>query len=110
MSNRDDLQAGNAGMSNHESGWGDEDRYWRSTYASRPYAKADRSYEHYQPGYRYGFESAGRYRGREWNDVEGDLRSGWDRYEHRGSHQSTWEDIKDSVRDAWDRVTGKGRG
>jgi hypothetical protein len=66
---------------------------------------ADRGYEYYQPGYRYGVESATRYRGRNWNDIEGDLRSGWDRFEHRG--QSTWENMKDAVRDAWNRVTGR---
>jgi hypothetical protein len=42
---------------------------------------------------------------REWNDVENDLRTGWNTYEHRGS--STWEQVKDAVRDAWDRVTGR---
>ena len=62
------------------------------------------SYESYQPGYRYGFESANRYCDREWNDVESDLRNDWNSYEHRGS--STWEQVKDAVRDAWDRVTG----
>ena len=40
--------------------------------------------------------------GREWNDVETDLRSGWDRFENRG--ESTWEQIRDAVRDAWNRV------
>ena len=109
MSNRDDLQAGNAGSSNHESGWADEDTYWQGAYASRPYAKADRGYDYYGPGYRYGYESATRHRGRQWNEVESELRSGWEGYEHRGTSQGTWEDIKDSVRDAWDRVTGKGR-
>ncbi len=105
MANRDDLFTGagtGPGMSSGD--WSTEDRYWRENYVSRPYAHADRGYDTYQPGYRYGFESANRYRGRQWNEVESDLRSGWDRYEHRG--QSTWENIKDAVRDAWDRVTG----
>jgi hypothetical protein len=42
--------------------------------------------------------------GRSWDDAEPDLRQGWDRYEHRGEHQSAWEDIKDAVKDAWDRT------
>ena len=87
--------------------WTTEDAYWRQNYASRPYVRADRGYEYYQPGYRYGFESAQRYRGREWNEVESDVRRGWDRFEYRA--QSTWENVKDAVRDAWDRVTGKDR-
>jgi hypothetical protein len=84
--------------------WTAEDAYWRQNYASRPYARGDRGYEYYQPGYRYGFESAQRYGARQWNEIESDLRGGWDRFEHRG--QSVWENVKDAVRDAWDRVTG----
>ena len=104
MANRDNLSTGTStgGVS---SDWTTEEQYWRNNWNSRPYVSADRGYEYYQPGYRYGFESANRYRGRNWNDVEGDLRSGWDRVENRG--QSTWENVKDAVRDAWDRVRGR---
>ena len=89
----------------NESSWTDEDAYWRSNYRTRPYASpAGRDYDYYQPGYRYGYESANRYRDRSWNDVETDLSRNWNAYEHRGS--STWEQMKDAVRDAWDRITG----
>jgi DNA ligase 1 len=84
--------------------WAAEDEYWRENYTTRPYVGSNRSYDRWQPGYRYGWESAQRYQGRQWNDVEHDLRSGWDRYEHRGG--STWEQIKDAVRDGWNRLTG----
>ena len=85
--------------------WTAEDTYWRSNFRARPYVGADRTYETYQPGYRYGYESANRYAGRSWNEVERDLETGWANYEHRGT--STWQQIKDAVRDAWDRVTGQ---
>ena len=90
--------------------WTTQDSYWRSNFSSRPYATADRSYDYYQPAYRYGTESATRYKGRNWSDVETDLRSGWDTYENRGEQhaQSTWDNVTDAVRDAWDRVTGHG--
>jgi hypothetical protein len=83
--------------------WKDEDVYWRENYKTRPYA-GSYDYTYYQPGYRYGYESAQRYSGRQWQDVESDLERGWDKWEHRG--QSTWESVKMAVRDAWDRVTG----
>ena len=83
--------------------WSAEDTYWRDNYRTRPYAGSN-DYNYYQPGYRYGFDAANKYQGREWNDVESDLRRDWDRYEHRG--QSTWDSMKAAVRDAWDRVTG----
>ncbi|HEX6631784.1 MAG TPA: hypothetical protein VF048_11875 [Gemmatimonadaceae bacterium] len=104
----DSNRMGTTGSTGSASGidWNTEDAYWQTNYSSRPYATADRDYDYYRPAYRYGTESASRYRGRNWNDVESDLRSGWDTYEHRGAGQSTWENMKDAVRDAWNRVTG----
>jgi hypothetical protein len=87
--------------------WSDEGRWWRENYSTRPYVDRTRPFEDYEPGYRYGYESAERLGSRPWEEVEPDLRAGWDRYENRG--ESTWDEIKDSVRDAWDRLTGKGR-
>ncbi len=90
---------------NTKFNWNDEDTYWRSNFKTRPYASSgSHDYNFYQPGYRYGAESANRYQGKNWSDVESDLSRGWNQYEHRG--QSTWEQVKDAVRDAWDRVTG----
>ena len=108
MANRNDRDIVSPGTSTGGTGMGDwvtEERYWRENWTSRPYAQADRGFEYYSPGYRYGFESANRHRGRNWNEVESDLRSGWDRYEGRG--QSTWENVKDAVRDAWNRMTNR---
>jgi hypothetical protein len=84
--------------------WTTEEDYWRKSYASRPYVGQNRDFEYWKPAYRYGYDSASRYQGRQWDEVEGDLRTGWNSYEHRGS--STWEQIKDAVRDAWDRLVG----
>ena len=66
---------------------GIDDRYWK-------------------PAYRYGYDSAARHHGRRWDEVENDLRGGWDTYEHRGSARGTWEQVKDAVRDGWDRLVG----
>ncbi len=84
--------------------WRTEEAYWRDNYQRRPYAESGRSYDFYRPGYRFGYESADRYRSGKWDDVETDLSNEWERYEHRG--QSTWAQIKHAVRDAWERVTG----
>lgn len=86
--------------------WKDEDTYWKENFRTRPYASSTvNGYEYYQPGYRYGFDAANRFEGRDWNDIEPELSTSWDAYEHRGT--STWHQVKDAVRDAWDRVTGK---
>jgi hypothetical protein len=102
MPNRDVNPQQGFGATKQQLDWKPEESYWRDNWSTRPYVSADRGFEYYQPGYRYGFESANRYRGREWNEVEGDLRTNWASYEHRG--QSTWEHIKDAVRDGWNRV------
>jgi hypothetical protein len=88
--------------------WDQEDAWWRENYGGRSYATG-RNYEEFRPAYRYGYESGRHHMGRSWNDVEADLRTGWDKYEGRGtSSESTWERVKDAVRDAWHRVTGQG--
>ena len=45
--------------------------------------------------------------GRSWNDVEPDLRSGWEKFEGKSGAGGTWESVKNAVRDAWDRITGQ---
>ena len=86
--------------------WDQEDLWWRDNFSARPYATG-RTYEEFRPAYRYGFEAGSHHLGRNWNDVENDLRTGWDKYEGRSSTRSTWESVKDAVRDAWHRVTGQ---
>ena len=43
--------------------------------------------------------------GRSWDDVESDLKTGWEKFEGRSN--STWENVKHAVRDAWHRITGQ---
>ncbi|UBF26319.1 glycine zipper family protein [Kovacikia minuta CCNUW1] len=81
-----------------------EDAYWRENYASRPYAKTDRTYEDYSPAYRTGYEGYGRYydQGTNYEDIEPELRRN---YEANYSATNVgWEDAKYAVQDAWDRV------
>ena len=112
-----DMAAGNPGINMGTTGsmretdrasddlWTQEDAHWRANFASRPYAAADRGYEHYQSAYRYGHGSAIRHQGREWTEVERDLEQGWD--SARGNSTSSWHEAKDAARDAWDRTRGR---
>jgi hypothetical protein len=86
--------------------WIDEDRWWRENFSSRPYATG-RTYEEFRPAYEYGFESGQHHLGRNWDDVESDLRSGWEKFESKKGAGGTWENVKHAIRDAWDRVTGQ---
>jgi hypothetical protein len=85
--------------------WSNDRNWWQENYTSRPYVSADRRFEDYEPAYRFGYESANRYPGRNFNDIQTDLRSDWNRFE--GKTGSTWDSIKDAVHDAWDKVTGQ---
>lgn len=106
MTNRDmNPSQGFGNLNAIEPTWETESQHWRTSWQSRPYATADRGFEYYEPGYRYGVESATRFRGRRFDEVEDELRTGYDRYEHRG--ESKWEQVKDAVRDAWERVTSR---
>ena len=92
-----------APASKRSGDWAAHDEYWRDNYGERPYAKADRAYEYYQPAYKYGHESAFFYGGRPWDgEVEDDLARGWE--QARGDSNCTWAEVRDAVRDAYERA------
>jgi hypothetical protein len=86
--------------------WEVEEIWWRDNYRSRPYASG-LSFDELRPAYRYGYESARHHMGRNWDDVESDLRTGWDKFEGKGPGGAKWENVKDAIKEAWHRVTGK---
>lgn len=81
-----------------------EGDYWRQNFERRPYYEAGRSYEHYEPGYRFGWQSAAGFGSEavEFEDVETELERQWS-YE-LASGEKDWEDVREAVRDAWLRV------
>ena len=106
LDNRSETDLGTMTGTGTVSGdWNRDREWWRDNFRNRPYARADGTFEQYEPGYRYAYESYGRYKGRNFSDIEPELRTGYNNFEGRG--QSTWENVKDSVRDAWDKLTGK---
>jgi len=104
MENDDDLDSRTGSYVAAGSDWTEDENFWRSNYASRPYATNDQGFEVYRSAYRYGHDAARQHRGRSWSDVESELRGGWQKFEDRG--ERAWEQMKGAVRDAWDRVTG----
>jgi len=75
-------------------------KHWSSTYG----ASGD-TYNDYEPAYKYGSDARSKYQGRNWDDVESDLRSDWDTRYPGSAGGSTWEKMKAAVRHGWDRVT-----
>ena len=78
------------------------DEYWKSNYASRPYFVSGREWADYEPAYQYGYKSFGAHRGRQFADVESDLKRQWDTV--RGKSRLMWEEAKEAVRDGWRHV------
>lgn len=76
-----------------------DDSDWRSHWTTN-YSSAGGAYEDYVPAYNYGNQMASQYKGRQWNDVEGDLRTDWDTRNGK-SGASTWEKFKDAIRQGW---------
>jgi uncharacterized protein (TIGR02271 family) len=81
----------------------DYDTDYRTDYKTR-YANRGQNYDYYAPAYQFGsmYANDTRYRDRDWNVVETDVRRDW---EARG--EGKWEDFKDAVRYGWDRVRGR---
>lgn len=83
----------------------DNDSYYRNHYQST-YAASGGAYDDFAPAYTYGSQMRSQYAGRQWDDVETDLRSDWDTRNSGGV--STWEKMKAAVRHGWDRMTNDG--
>jgi len=92
------------GQTSATSGSTDIDRDFQSDFTRR-YGATGGSYDTYAPAYRYGYESASdpRYQGKNFSDVESDLKADYS----RRYPNSTWEKMKDSIRYGWDKVTGR---
>jgi hypothetical protein len=86
-----------------------EEEHWRETYASRPYVEEGSSYDTYGPAYQYGWESRARYFGRDFDEVEPELRRDWEAQHARGERSLEWDRAKHATRDAWERLKERGR-
>jgi uncharacterized protein (TIGR02271 family) len=92
------LDAGRSGM--------DDDAYFRSDWQTN-YGAGGGRYEDYAPAYSYGSQMrrSDKYRGRQWNEVESDLRSDWES-RNPGGGASAWEKMKNAIRSGWERLAG----
>ena len=80
-----------------------EDTWLREYFGTRKDRREDETHEYYRDAYRYGLSSATTHHGKRFDDVETDLRSGWDTA--RGTSTMAWDDARDAVRHAFDRGT-----
>jgi hypothetical protein len=77
-----------------------EDAHWREHYRTRPYVNSGETYLDYQIAYQYGWESRAIYPTAVFEDIEGELRKGWEL-----THpDEPWNRARHAVHDAWDRI------
>jgi len=93
----DNLQRSDAGYDTHALAYRD--------HFDRNYSNMGAVYDEYEPAYRYGHTLASdeRYRGRDWDTMEPEVRRDWES-RYGSSSGSTWENMKASVRHAWERA------
>lgn len=80
-----------------------DDTYYRTHFQSN-YGTSGGSYDDYAPAYTYGSQMRSQYSGRQWDDVETNLRTDWETRQGSATG-STWEKMKAAVRHGWDRMT-----
>lgn len=97
-----DSEAGEAPVGNGRASQYDADFRddWKRNYSSQ-----GGDYMAYAPAYDYGYRYASdpKYKGRRWEEVESDLRAGYERDNPGGA----WDRMKNAVRYGWEKVTGK---
>jgi hypothetical protein len=81
-----------------------EGDYWRQNFRRQPYYQPGTPYEHYELGFRYGWQSAldEQYAGIDFVDAESELERSWDA--QHGENAQDGEEARESVRDAWIRA------
>jgi len=77
-----------------------DDRF--RTHYTGTYTATGRSYDYYEPAYRYGHSMAynERYVDRDWDEIEMDARNEWETEYGQG----TWDNVKSAVQNAWNEV------
>jgi hypothetical protein len=80
------------------------DAYWIERYEQEPYYVKGAIYADYAPAYRLGYEARARYCGYEFEELESQLQSGFDRA--KGGSRLNWLAARPAARAAWDWAGG----
>ena len=81
-----------------------EEQYWRENHPAQTYATEEYGYEYYAPAYRLGYEAAGKYPGKKFEEIEDEM--ALDYAKHRPEGALPWDQARHATKAAWDRVSG----
>lgn len=76
--------------------------YFRGRYESAPYYTAGRTWNDYEPAYKYGYDRYDTHRGQRFDDIEDKLERDWDKT--RGESRLAWSEARGAVRDGWHHI------
>jgi len=79
-----------------------EDAWLKEYHSSSKHHRKGETHEHYRDAYRYGLASAHQNQDRRFEDIEPELRSGWET--NRGDSKMSWDQASGAVRHAFDRT------
>jgi hypothetical protein len=107
------MTGGTSATMSHRGGWDDVSPRLRERWQSR-FGTGGGRWEDFEPQYRYGYEMSQdqRFRDRNFDDVESDLRLGYTDWGQRTGHRfsdNDWDMHREQVRDAWDESRGTRR-
>lgn len=95
----EEISAQNPSTTNRQ--YTDYDTDFRSYY-DRELSNSGVTYEQYSPAFRYGYQLAEHYPGRNWNDVEAESHRMWE-----DRNPGTWDRFKSIIRHAFERVNNR---
>jgi len=78
--------------------WGCMD-YFIGAFRDAPYYRPGTQWKDYEPAYRLGFSTFGRYRGRSIADIDGELELEW--RNAKWSSRLRWSEAREAIRDVW---------
>jgi hypothetical protein len=87
-----------------------EKQFWENAYKNRPYYKAGRTFDQYEPAYRYGWENATNpeFANKSFDETESVLNQRW-ASQASPETRPTWGESREPARDAWDRIRANGK-
>ena len=79
-----------------------QDRYWREQFRDEPYYAQGKEFDAYEPAYRLGAEARGKHPGKQFVDIEDDLRMQYEANQ-QAQRKLDWAEARQAVRAAWER-------
>jgi hypothetical protein len=79
-----------------------EDTWLRESFKDKKYVRSGDTFDTYAPAYRFGGAAEARLQGRGFDDVESDIKAGWEK--DAAAANLPWDHARLAVRDSYDRT------